>query len=342
MRDDVTKGAPSNVCLLISRQGSSSMFLPPAKPPISIRDYPENEEARARLARSHNFALRVQEIEQNVPSIGGLSTTEIHQISEYLQGCKITINFELENVVDVFDVPRLRNRMELHNATPQRDSIERSLFFARSPYLVGTYQAIAQLFGVVDIPPEARVRRDINHYMLQSSPGFIPSTRPIFGALNYGKQPGGAAPFFGASYVTLRPYAAHNATFGPGDSYIVGRSAIGSYYNLRPVIAKLEPNALAYLRAVIAKKPLPAIPNEPHAYIEAQIHATVDIRYLVEEIVIDRNEYAFLRYGKKRDELQSHFEQLSIELLKRYGVRLVRARDAFRDNLKHMPPDTPW
>ncbi|RIV41666.1 DUF3626 domain-containing protein [Micromonospora radicis] len=136
-------------------------------------------------------------------------------------------------------------------------------------------------------------------------PGVPPAQRPKYGGLNLLDHPDGACPRFGSCHLRLRPEVLDRTTFCLGDSHL-GPSQVGTVDVFEPVLAGLL-TALAATGTCLGRSgtdlvALVAAPRgggDRHArvprpvgralddYVEAQVHADVDLGRDVAELVAD-------------------------------------------------------
>ncbi|MCQ4208298.1 DUF3626 domain-containing protein [Streptomyces longispororuber] len=123
--------------------------------------------------------------------------------------------------------------------------------------------------------------------------------RPKYGALDVMRHADGAAPRFGSCHVRLRAAAAARATFCFGDSHL-GPADTGTADALHPVLAALVEDAarsgqslgvpgadpVAVIRA-LPRSPARGPGRSLDFYVEAQVHADVDLRRDAEALVLD-------------------------------------------------------
>ncbi|GIJ44316.1 hypothetical protein Val02_12020 [Virgisporangium aliadipatigenens] len=97
-----------------------------------------------------------------------------------------------------------------------------------------------------------------------------PHARPVYGALNFRRDPYGAAPRFGSAHLRLNAAALHRATFCYPDSYLEPTDF--------GVAARMPLIALA--RAAAVADPL-------DDYVEAHVHGPVRLDRDIEAVVLD-------------------------------------------------------
>ncbi|MEV6302061.1 DUF3626 domain-containing protein [Actinoplanes sp. NPDC051861] len=134
--------------------------------------------------------------------------------------------------------------------------------------------------------------------------------RPIYGALNLGGHPDGAAPRFGSCHLVLRPAVASRATFSHGDSH-TEPSIVGTWPAFGAIWQALLDDVTRYGSALAVSSPAPddwvstisarteafaewtsgPAPFAPGRamdwYVEAQVHGGVTLRDDVTAVVAD-------------------------------------------------------
>lgn len=129
-----------------------------------------------------------------------------------------------------------------------------------------------------------------------SDPAADASTRPIYGALDLTNDPHGGSPRFGSSYLVLDRACLHRATLCVGDSH-TGPTDVGTIDALLPILAGVFDAAAGgdgLGRGLSIDELIVAFGRDADGaarvldhYVEAQIHAGIDLTRDVVEIVID-------------------------------------------------------
>jgi hypothetical protein len=150
----------------------------------------------------------------------------------------------------------------------------------------------------------------IAQYGVKTSLDFRGRVRPRYAALDFGMFKEGAAPKYGKSYLVLKDYMKHNATYIHRDSFevkldLMNRKAeygdqvktldevTATYFELGKILLYCEAPMLKKIYAYAAGLYGPGTEDKillGIVYIEAHLHADIEFKRDVESVVISRTE----------------------------------------------------
>lgn len=248
---------------------------------------------------------------------GGAAQSEalLERVVSVLEGARITINFKAQTLIGRSD--QWFRRGEYLNCFALGDSADRP-----PGYSVGRAQiedSTLGLRGLIQGSPLGRYGRfESDTDATRRQRWFQPSSRPVYGALDFLNAPRGAASHYGQSYLVLADHMKRSSTFTPVDTFAtrflrtsVTPDQVCTADHFSRLVAHAQDDLLGYSclkhlcrAAKGVSGPVPAGYGQGGAnnYIEAQIFGPVRFDRDVKEIHISRAEFAALP-GPQRERL---------------------------------------